>query len=273
MRDARYPGPDCLEPDEVERLAQTGKLPASRLAHASACEGCERLLAGIQPAPAVFAEILEEARQEAVLVVAESPPNDQGGWGTRVVVRTRRRFVGELAVVGTAAALIVGFGVLLTSRGVDPTQVEPASFAAVAVDPSMAQDTTLRSLSLELTKDMQLRLEEYQRVSTLYRAASREGRSSARTAPRSWSARGTGVGFSGEVMSLPRGVVWGELAREGADLRLNVAYIRPDSGGQVSWVSATVPPRDIRYAADSLTRHVLVTARASSWAASSAHRP
>src|SRR5205085_2205950 len=43
-----YPGPDCLEPFEVEHYLQ-GRLSQHRIDHSKGCDGCAALLRGAAP--------------------------------------------------------------------------------------------------------------------------------------------------------------------------------------------------------------------------------
>ncbi len=46
-----YPGPDCLEPWEVERYVKGAKFPPDRIAHLDSCVGCGMLISGMTPDP------------------------------------------------------------------------------------------------------------------------------------------------------------------------------------------------------------------------------
>lgn len=69
IRESRYPGPDCLEPEEVEVYAETESLPPGRLAHVAACPECTALLSAAVRPP----QILEE-RPEAETRRPVRPP-------------------------------------------------------------------------------------------------------------------------------------------------------------------------------------------------------
>jgi hypothetical protein len=62
LRESNYPGPDCLEPYEVE-LYVNGKLADDRVRHTNQCVHCEALLKSTEPAPESLAEVLEEVRE------------------------------------------------------------------------------------------------------------------------------------------------------------------------------------------------------------------
>lgn len=57
-----YPGPHCLEPNEVEEFAELGVLPPDRLAHVDGCEMCKYLLANTEPSEERVSEFVEELR-------------------------------------------------------------------------------------------------------------------------------------------------------------------------------------------------------------------
>jgi hypothetical protein len=60
--DSTYPGPDCLDPDEVQEFAETGSLPDDRLAHRERCDACAALLEAAAPGPVRVEQFVEEVR-------------------------------------------------------------------------------------------------------------------------------------------------------------------------------------------------------------------
>lgn len=61
LRESRYPGPDCLRPEEVEAFDD---LPAERQAHVRSCPSCDALLAAVAvPPPFPQEPAVEEARR------------------------------------------------------------------------------------------------------------------------------------------------------------------------------------------------------------------
>src|SRR6266566_4343835 len=51
LRASRYPGLECLEPDEVERFAAGVGLSEDRLQHVGGCDACKDLLQALSPSP------------------------------------------------------------------------------------------------------------------------------------------------------------------------------------------------------------------------------
>jgi hypothetical protein len=233
IREARYPGPDCLEPNEVAAWSETKSLPPHRLAHVAECKGCERLLELATPSSAKIRQVVEAARAEVAMaraevamVVAENPS------GTRLRSRLShgiKRHPVMIFVAGLAMAAIIVLGAL----GPFPEtrlQRHYYSSAAFAPSPSAVSDSALQALSRELTKEMDTQLR-------------------GRITPESLAS----------LLRGNRGIVVGQLERSGNDLQLNVAFVRFQNDQQIpiKWMSTTVPEWRIRQATDSLTRRVL----------------
>jgi tetratricopeptide (TPR) repeat protein len=68
MRDSPYPGPDCLQPDEVMAYVEARELPPARLAHAETCPECRTLIATASQPPRLPREVPapEASRQRAM---------------------------------------------------------------------------------------------------------------------------------------------------------------------------------------------------------------
>src|SRR2546422_2596065 len=49
VRSAEYPGPDCLEPHEIERYVHENELPAEREEHVLACSWCGTAVEAARP--------------------------------------------------------------------------------------------------------------------------------------------------------------------------------------------------------------------------------
>jgi hypothetical protein len=64
---SEYPGPDCLQPFEVEEF-RADRLPATRLAHINQCSGCAGLLKALSPAPTGERDVIAAVRQSAEAV-------------------------------------------------------------------------------------------------------------------------------------------------------------------------------------------------------------
>src|SRR5262245_50932767 len=73
LRGAAYPGPECLEPEEVEQLLRAGaagELSAAveaRLSHVEDCEDCATLLLACEPGAASLQRLIASVRERAGL--------------------------------------------------------------------------------------------------------------------------------------------------------------------------------------------------------------
>jgi hypothetical protein len=79
---AEFPGPECLEPDEL--LASIDRvLPEARRAHVETCEPCRELLVAAQPSEEKRREFLDEAMRNGEIGgpehegSADPPPRDE----------------------------------------------------------------------------------------------------------------------------------------------------------------------------------------------------
>jgi hypothetical protein len=67
-----YPGPDCLLPDDLERLFSSGTLlDAAQADHVAGCRGCAALLASATSNPLELQRILDRVKGNASAVSAE----------------------------------------------------------------------------------------------------------------------------------------------------------------------------------------------------------
>jgi len=57
-----YPTGDCVTPDEIQELCDTGSLPAERLKHLDTCDGCVALWAASMPSEKGVEHFLEQVR-------------------------------------------------------------------------------------------------------------------------------------------------------------------------------------------------------------------
>lgn len=64
LRQSRYPGPECLQPYEVERYF-LGALKPERMAHRDTCAACSALLRAAMPSESDAERIVEEVREMA----------------------------------------------------------------------------------------------------------------------------------------------------------------------------------------------------------------
>lgn len=76
MREASYPGPECLMPDELEEIAAAEELPEGAAAHLAACKDCSALLAAIQPDPDKVEQILQAVRQADLKIEIRTEKED-----------------------------------------------------------------------------------------------------------------------------------------------------------------------------------------------------
>jgi len=63
MGEAEHPGPDCLEPHEVEEYVRAGSLSDTAKSHVSGCPDCEALLIAAMPDQRRDDEFAEEIRE------------------------------------------------------------------------------------------------------------------------------------------------------------------------------------------------------------------
>jgi len=115
LRASTYPGPECLEPYEVEQYA-AGRLSPERAEHIEACSGCQVLVGGVVPLDDQVSAFLEEMEE-----------TEPGSEAFRV---PRREFWFDVVSVPAAAgtAVFVGYALL---RFVGPTPTDSLLRAAV----------------------------------------------------------------------------------------------------------------------------------------------
>lgn len=144
LREARYPGSECLEPYEVERYF-LGSLGPERTAHKDACADCAALLEGAMPSDGGVERIVEEVRKTAEelgrvpaseAVHAEWWPSwlpaPQSGLAL-IRSRSARGFLTD-ALAATLPVLFVVFGVVLFYRFVRPFP-EGLDLATIVLQP------------------------------------------------------------------------------------------------------------------------------------------
>jgi hypothetical protein len=97
-----YPGPDCLAPDELEKLFSNGaSLESARAAHVANCRGCTALLATAGVDPAELQRILDH--------VTAAPAKREGAG------KSGLEALGKTARVGSLF-LAAGFATVLAAR-------------------------------------------------------------------------------------------------------------------------------------------------------------
>ncbi len=62
VRNAEYPGPNCLDPYEIERCISVREILPERLEHLDTCGHCRAALEVAQPNPDILERVLEEVR-------------------------------------------------------------------------------------------------------------------------------------------------------------------------------------------------------------------
>lgn len=62
VRRSVYPGPNCLEPHEIEQFIDSGTLPPERQSHAENCPSCAAVLEAARPTPELWERVAEEIR-------------------------------------------------------------------------------------------------------------------------------------------------------------------------------------------------------------------
>jgi len=250
----RYPGPDCLEPLEVERWANGG-LPEARLSHVDTCLGCEELISRARLGETAAAEMADRAVQEAIAAAAvcATKPALRRAKATRGAVRRWAAGAGRvIAPFGPFAAIAAMLVAFLAGRY---SQRQPQGRIAVTFSPSVAwqHDTTLTRLSGEATRSVE---------AGLYRSISQK-------------AGHTPEGVTTPVfLELPRekgstslDTLRGKLSWDGASIRLDAELSRKGRAFPLARTSVTAAPDEfystvdsvagtlLRQARDSLTRH------------------
>lgn len=113
LRNSKYPGPDCLEPYEVERYF-IGALSPERREHAEACVGCSTLLHAATPSESGAEVIIEEVQQLSKLLASERADQPVPVRKSRLPRWRRRGFVTDflfpiLPVLASVSAVILLF--------------------------------------------------------------------------------------------------------------------------------------------------------------------
>lgn len=115
LRASTYPGPECLEPYEMERYA-AGLLASDRRLHAETCSGCQVLVRGLVPTSIQVSSLLNEVR------LTEPEPE--------ALLDQRRVFWLDILAVPAAAGAMILAGYLLWRFG-GPIASNPSARAAV----------------------------------------------------------------------------------------------------------------------------------------------
>lgn len=131
-QESRYPGPDCLEPYEIEEYID-GALAAGRVAHTRECPSCRGLLSALTPSEERSAAVLNEVRQLATQrALAEEgtaalPVHSAGVFSfVRDPALPRPRWLSPTAIGAVAATLVLGAG---AGQLVRPFWLEPRRIA------------------------------------------------------------------------------------------------------------------------------------------------
>lgn len=76
VHESRYPGPDCLMPEQLLGFVETSDLDPQHLAHAAECAPCGGLLEAARPSAERRKAFLEALRSEAApsIELAAAPP-------------------------------------------------------------------------------------------------------------------------------------------------------------------------------------------------------
>jgi hypothetical protein len=130
LRASTYPGPECLEPYEVEEYA-AGALSRERAQHVETCEGCHILVSGVTPSEAQVAAFLDEV---------SAPEPD-----AKTLSSPMRSFWSDLVAASTAAVIVTGLG-YFGLQWVGSAAKDPSVRSAVA-----SQVTTLVSPAIVAT--------------------------------------------------------------------------------------------------------------------------
>lgn len=78
MRKSKYPGPDCLEPYEVEEFVAAGELSDDILSHIDTCDPCKALLLSAKPKKEALQAFLEDVRYYVSQMEAQIIREKQG---------------------------------------------------------------------------------------------------------------------------------------------------------------------------------------------------
>jgi len=111
LRSNRYPGPGCLDPEDVQGLL-VGTVPEGRqeelLGHVEGCDHCAALLMLSEPPPSTLDAVLRAVRarppQSAVAAAAAPEPDEQEGRSGQVALDVAATVAPSLLVLGWVAA-------------------------------------------------------------------------------------------------------------------------------------------------------------------------
>jgi hypothetical protein len=130
LRASTYPGPECLQPYEVEDYLD-GKLPPNRASHLTTCETCDGLIRALQPTEKDIEDLVGAAAAAARMRAAETTSSERVE--RRARASTRRRYVswGSLsdAVAASIIPLITVLAVALWGN-LDRTSIAAATLTA-----------------------------------------------------------------------------------------------------------------------------------------------
>jgi hypothetical protein len=113
LRVSRYPGPDCLEPEEIEQFALTGILAGESLPHVEDCAACRGLLKKLSPSTEGLESFLAETRSHRVAPLIGPVGAQESASLDAIGVVSKRPSKADLAdLVLAAAPVAVAVGVV-----------------------------------------------------------------------------------------------------------------------------------------------------------------
>jgi hypothetical protein len=106
---SRYPGPDCLEPEEVERFAAGGVLGEDDVLHVAGCGACQSLLQVLSPSEGRLEEFLTSMRPNVAARGMESGARE-GSFSIARSAMSQAPSKGDLADLAGAALPVIVAG-------------------------------------------------------------------------------------------------------------------------------------------------------------------
>ena len=181
LKRSPYPGPECLEPVEIEEYL-LGELTKERADHINVCAGCGGLLAALVPDEPRARDLLAEVRAAALTAASLSPKRETVRRATRQVI-TSWSFVG--GAVAATLILFTSFILWRLSRTYEPDAPTPTSLLSLESDATKMAADSLRTRFVDGDFPAQGNQSDTLRVSTVSRARNRAiYRASASGAPR-----------------------------------------------------------------------------------------
>lgn len=126
LKEFPYPGPDCLLPEDIVALGETGKLLAAQQKHADACPFCGSLVNSLVPSEARVAalrKVVTEGEERAPIgLPLQTPRLAAPAIQAREMTVRPFTYGPAVTVAGFLCVLVAGWTLIVTQRSIDPIQ-------------------------------------------------------------------------------------------------------------------------------------------------------